>query len=575
MMSSSIPYMTDIAILGSGASGTHGLLEILSRLSAKRTALLEPVHITVIDRDQQFHAGLPYGHRSGRSSLLISDLEHFLPDRERSDFIDWLEERREEMLRWVEGGGAPGFALAEAMEVDWVLRHEQDIRESRWERLYLPRRLYGQHLAGLVSKAVEEARDVAEVEFVHGDIDEITHTVEDGVLLREHDGAGGTRFELHARSMLLAIGSPPIKELTVFDGESDSADDSTEDRLNSGIIGDLHEPSLEHVIERTRARLESLPMDQRDILLVGGNADALEFILASHRLRSATAARLHILCSRGRPHYWHHDRPGETASTPLLDRLFAAAEVGEPLRAQELSRTVKAELTAAIRKGNVNSTISALIGAVGSSLAYMDDYERCSMATEHGLMINDLLRRAGGDSLDLLVEGINDGTIDFVSGRFREARIAADRLVVTVDPPADSTRSADSSSTSPEQDYAVVVNGTGFERVTDTRSALLRQLLGSGIARASASRTGLVLDSSFRTASGIFVLGPLIAGHAQGTGAYWHIESVTRILSLADQVAEELVVDLLDRQTMDARVQVPAPEARNGRVFTYAPPASR
>ncbi|UZD62004.1 FAD/NAD(P)-binding protein [Brevibacterium sp. JSBI002] len=555
-MSSSVPYETDIAILGSGASGSHGLLEILTRLCDKQTSLLAPMRITVIERDRQFHSGLPYGHRSGRSSLLISDLEHFLPDRERSDFIDWLEDRREEMLRWAATGDAPASPLAEAVEIDWILRHEHDIRHSRWEGLYLPRRLYGQHLAELVADAVAKARNVASVDFVHGDIDEITHPAEGGVRLRERIGDGGTGFELHAHSLLLAIGSPPVKELTVLGGKRGAVFER--DSLDAGIIADLHEPSLEHVIERTWARLESLPEDQRDILLVGGNADALEFILASHRLRRATVARLHILCSRGRPHYWHHDRPGETASTPHLDRLFAAAEAGVPLRAQELSRTVAEELKAAIRKGNVNSTIAALIGAVGSSLAYMDDYERYSMATEHGLIINDVLRRAGGDSLDLLIEGIDDGTIDFVTGRFRDARIAADRVHVTLDLPADSTRAADSSANSPDRDYAVVVNGTGFERVTDTRSALLRQMLGTGLVRASASRTGLVLDSSFRAASGVFVLGPLIAGHTQGRAAYWHIESVIRILSLAGQVADELVADLLDRQTAETRMRIPA-----------------
>lgn len=561
MMSSSVPYLTDIAILGSGASGTHGLLKILSRISDNRASLLAPVRITVIDRDRQFHSGLPYGHRSGRSSLLISELRLFLPDCELSAFIAWLEQRREEMLRWAAEGSTPDSPLAEAMEIEWILRHEDDIRDGRWERLYLPRRLYGQHLAELVTEAVETARDIAEVEFVHADIDEITHTDDGGVHLSEHDGPGRTRFEVHARSLLLAIGSPPVKELSVVADGRDAGPDSAVTkrvRLESGIIADLHEPSLEHVIERTWARLDSLPKDQRDILLVGGNADALEFILASHRLRRATASRLHILCSRGRPHYWYHDRPGETASTPMLDRLLAAARAGEPLRALELSRTVKAELTAAMDNGNVNSTISVLIGAVGSSLAYMDNYERCSMATEYGLIINDLLRRAGGDSLDLLVEGVENGTIDFVPGRFREARITDNRVQVTVDPPADSKPAVESSSTVPAPHYAVVVNGMGFERVTDTRSALLRQMLGSGVVRASASRTGLVLDSSFRAASGIYVLGPLIAGHAHGTAAYWHIESVARILSLAGQVAEKLVVDLLDRQTLKARVPVPA-----------------
>lgn len=555
-MSSSATSTTDIAILGAGASGTHGLLQILKHLSVTSTAFVEPVRITLIDRDRQFHSGLPYGHRSGRASLLISDLGHFLPDAERGAFIDWLDERREEMLQWAADGEAPDSPLAEAMEIDWIRRHEHDIRHSRWNGLYLPRRLYGQHLAELVSDALTDTRGVASVDYVHADIDEITRSDDGGVRLSGVDGTHETRIELHARSLLLAIGSPPVRELTVVGGERGTT--AATDELGSGVIGDLREPSLDYVIARTRQRLESLPQDERTILLVGSNADALEFILASHWLRSSTAARLHILCSRGRPHYWHHDRPGEAASTPLLDRMFAASEAGEPLRAQDVSRTVAAELAAAIRNGNVNSTIAVLIGAVGTSLAYMDDYERYSMATEHGLIINGLLRRAGGDSLDLLSEGVADGTISFVPGRFREAEIVRDRVRVTVDPPTVAAPAAVSPLLAADRDYAVVVNGTGFERVTDTRSVLLRQLLGSGLARASASQTGLALDSSFRAAAGVFVLGPLIAGHTQGTAAYWHIESVIRILSLADQVAERLVADLLDRQPMGASVLAPA-----------------
>lgn len=228
-----------------------------------------------------------------------------------------------------------------------------------------------------------------------------------GATLRERSSDGEVQFEVHAHSVLLAIGSPPVRSLTVHDAPADVLEAPINTRpatahsglaavdslLDVGLVADIHTPEIEHVIAKIRARLESLPVEKRTILLIGGNADALEFLLASHGLRQDTGTRLVILASRGRPHYWHHDRPDEQASTPALDRLFEAAEAGTPLRARDLHAAVRAELSSALNRGNVNSTIAALITAVGSSLRYIDDFELCSMATDHGVAISDLLRR--------------------------------------------------------------------------------------------------------------------------------------------------------------------------------------
>lgn len=570
MTSDPSTHDVDIAILGSGASGTHGLLQILSLLTDRTSSFDDPVRITVIDRDQQFHSGIPYGHRSGRSSLLISAMESFLPDRERGDFISWLEERREEMLAWAADGRTPDSPLAEAMDRDWILRHEDEVRAGRWDDLYLPRRLYGQYLSELVERAVDEARGVAEVDFVHADVNEVISDGHGGARLRERSSDDGVQFELHAHSLLLAIGSPPVRHLAVSDAAVNAGPNtgaagqpSIDERLGTGLVADIHNPEIEHVVGKIRVRLESLPVEKRTILLIGGNADALEFLLASHRLRQDTGTRLHILSSRGRPHYWHHDRPGEQASTPTLDRLFATAEAGTPLRARDLHAAVRAELAAAMDQGNVNSTIAALITAVSSSLRYMDDFELYSMATDHGVAISDLLRRAGGDSLDFLTDGIADGTITCIPGRFREADVRDGMLFATVDQlPGSTLNSSDDAAgndarNDPDHGYAVIVNGTGFERVTDTRSPLLRQMLGSGTVRASASRAGLALDERFRAAPGIFVLGPLMAGHHHGSSAYWHIESVARIIGLADAVADSLVTETIAKHPRRQRLLTP------------------
>lgn len=539
-------HEVDIAILGSGASGTHGLLQILSLLAERKSSLDDVIRITVIDRDEQFHSGIPYGHRSGRSSLLISALENFLPDRERSEFISWLEERREEMLSWAAEDLPPDSPLAQAIDRDWILRHEDEVRARRWDGLYLPRRLYGQYLAELVERAIDMTRGFVEVDFVHADVNEVIGDGHGGSHLRESTSDGEVRFSLHACSMLLAIGSPPLRQLAVTDGDSTVIDD----HLATGFVDDIHIPAIEHVIERIKGRLMSLPIEKREILLVGGNADALEFLLASHRLRQDTGAGLTILSPQGRPHHWHHDRSVERAPTPIVDRLLESAATETPLRARELHAAVRAELAASVDHHSFKSKIEALIAEVGSSLAYMDDYELCSMATEHGRAISDLLRKAGGDAVDLLDEGISDGSIACVPGRFREALHLEGMLFADVDRPTASTLFPTvGAPNTPDHGYAVIINATGFERVTDTHSPLLRQMLGTGIVKPSASKAGLALDGSFRANPGIFVLGPLIAGHHHGSSALWHIESVVRIMQLAGKAAEELVTDTLSRRS--------------------------
>ena len=52
MMRNPSTHDVDIAVLGSGASGTHGLLRTISELRDRRTPFDDPIRITVIDRDE-------------------------------------------------------------------------------------------------------------------------------------------------------------------------------------------------------------------------------------------------------------------------------------------------------------------------------------------------------------------------------------------------------------------------------------------------------------------------------------------------------------------------------------------
>ena len=55
--------------------------------------------------------------------------------------------------------------------------------------------------------------------------------------------------------------------------------------------------------------------------------------------------------------------------------------------------------------------------------------------------------------------------------------------------------------------------------------------------RANDTGRGLAVDDELAAAPGLFVLGPLLAGTAQGADYIWFLENVTRIHQLAERVA--------------------------------------
>lgn len=572
--------ITDIAILGSGASGTHSLLRILDELDSTTGKM----SITVVDRDHQFHSGIPYGHRSGPSSLLITQLADFLPARELSDFTKWLDEHRDKIV------------ASSKIDSDWIAKHGDAIESGHWADLYLPRRIYGRYLRYRVDNAIQdaEARGTAHVRYVNADISEVipqndgTHvlrgrntlchstTVEgqSGEAAEQFSSSGSQTVEdydavsvvgvppveIRALTVVLAVGSPPVRRLQVSvraEGEStsvissDTSGNEATDQF-AGYVADVHSPAIGTVIERIRDRLHQIPPDRRRILVVGGNADALEFILASVGLRSETGAELTVLSTQGRPLHWRHEHEGECAEAPALGDYLDAIEQGAAPTARALLAAVEEDVARSILTGNDKATIATIIEVVSRVVGRMDDTELAEMADTFGLQISNQIRRAGGDAIDLIDSLTAEDAVAFEPGRFKSA--VGDRSMFTVEVQRPHYSDADSptkgglrTETLPRT-YSIIVNATGFETIPETRSRLLRQMQKTGIASASRSHAGLTTDSRFRTAEGIYVVGPLLSGFHHGGTAVWHAESVTRIIELAARIAPHIVTDTLSRR---------------------------
>ena len=76
----------DIAILGSGISCSLSLLHLLEKRLAQDQRV-KPIKIAVVEKNNEFWRGYPYGSRSSRNSLTITTLGEFVPEKEKKAFL--------------------------------------------------------------------------------------------------------------------------------------------------------------------------------------------------------------------------------------------------------------------------------------------------------------------------------------------------------------------------------------------------------------------------------------------------------------------------------------------------------
>jgi uncharacterized NAD(P)/FAD-binding protein YdhS len=127
--------------------------------------------------------------------------------------------------------------------------------------------------------------------------------------------------------------------------------------------------------------------------------------------------------------------------------------------------------------------------------------------------------------------------IDFEAGRYRHCRYSDPSFQVIATDGNGLDRILD-------QRFGAVIDATGFEKVSTARAPLIQQLLRDRIVNVSNSDAGLHVDSQFKAAPRLFVVGPLLAGNSNAGMLIWHAESVRRIISIAHAVAPWIAREL-------------------------------
>ena len=84
----------DLALIGSGLSSTYTLIEYINQIQSNPfyKNKKNPTKIVMFEKDSWLWGGIPYGQRSGYTTLIITPLDEFLPESELSPFVEWMSE---------------------------------------------------------------------------------------------------------------------------------------------------------------------------------------------------------------------------------------------------------------------------------------------------------------------------------------------------------------------------------------------------------------------------------------------------------------------------------------------------
>lgn len=396
LMTMITPPTFDVAFIGSGAACSMTLLEMADALLSSPSASPK-LRIAVVERDEQFWCGIPYGQRSSIGSLAIQKLDDFADEPEKAAYRIWLEQNKQ---RWLAFFQAEGGAAA----ARWICDNRDALDGNQWGELYLPRFLFGVFLSEQMIAAIAALgeRDLAEIVTIRAEA--MSAHSADGHYRIGLRPSGNGPTAIAAGKVVVAIGSPPTKAILASDSEPAFT-----------YINDFYSPGGESNVARLRDSLDRVESwEKRNVLVVGSNATSLEALyLMRHDARIRARVRSITVISRsGVLPYMICNQPPEF-DFPRLRTLLCT----EAIAAADLMSAIRDDLaTAEERSLNLADLYDAVAALFGQALHKMDLVQQEEFFCVHGMNFTKLVRRAGRDCRQASEELAADGTLSLLAG---------------------------------------------------------------------------------------------------------------------------------------------------------------
>lgn len=507
----------EFAFVGSGISSSFTLLHFLDQI--KNKPINDPIRIGIFDKEKDFFTGIPYGERSGSSSLLITSLKDFLPQPELGKFLFWLTNNKINLLKEFkeEGGELIG---------EWFLDNQRAILEDDWEDLFIPRRFFGRYLTQKITRKIREyeERGIIEVHLIQLTVENIIPLVNGYKIL------GASKAYL-AHSVILGIGSPPPKKVW---------NNTITDHHNLSLIADPYKKGINTTILEIKNFLKRNTGSKVNTLIIGSNASALEMLFKMND-HSAIANRIQkfiFISTQG--------LLPDSNSNKELGNIFKAQnllnlEYKLNLTAQEIGAAAFADLDQAAKMGiGAATSVLPISKAFGNLLNKLDTTELELFACHFGNEIGRRQRCAGMLYLQTINRLKHRNKFEHIAGRFQN--------LVAHNPHTFSFKYVDTKSNTEvryKDPINIIINCIGSETLNNPISKLYTNLINSGICVPNASYKGFKVNSGFEASKNFYVIGPLLSGNVINNKAVWHVEHCGRIIAFSKMLAGNLSKNVL------------------------------
>jgi len=504
----------DITFIGAGISTNFTLYKLFDKLGENN---LEPLRIAVFEKSEDVWKGLPYGSRSGKNALIITKLGDFLFGNIKDEFVKWLSENKEDLLK----------EYAENDENNWIGSNISKIEKGFWEDLYVPRKWFGKFLEERINIKVKDARrkNSAIVDVYKADVFNIKRSVfgfECYFRLTENNNES----KIICKKCVLAIGSLENRSLRInFD--------TTSLGKNYLFIQDPYENGLDNNINDLDGALKVNTRANNDIIIVGSNASSLEFLYNLSEKLLNKINQITVLSVTGEFPYLIKDTPNITDFVfTKLQQLSAK----EKIYAKEIIECAKYDLYEAKNNGiDISLLTSLLTSKVINLINILSIQEQENFVYYYGTELVKLIRRAGYDYFKVINKLTNEGKLRLIKGQYQGTSIDRTNTNLLVE------YIEDAGMNNKVENIKALINCSGFENINTTKSQLISNLILNGLIKRTNSGNGIIVDELLQSSDDFFVLGPLLAGNINSKIRLWHAESASRIDALSSDLAMTLI----------------------------------
>lgn len=520
--------LQDLIFIGGGLSCTLTLTYLLRHLLLRPNGLKgRRLKIVMVDANGDFGSGYPYG-RLAYPWFLLNETAATM---NVCGFIEWLSANRKSWVAALESCDHPAVRGWLSANRDALVKAEHE--PVHYSSLYFPRCIFGSFLQDVLTQALAQQQEcgLARVVLVKGKVSAISRTPNRDLRLLLADGK-----VMYSRRIILGLGSSSPKAMPHLE----NAPGYTHDLFREGSG-----PALAEKFHDTF----SPAVGRKIVALIGSNAAAMESLYVIRNTPAALRCldRIVVISPSG-------FLPDAVASGLHFEARHLQALTGRgKLNASELFLAASQDVADARRLALSPAEYSPRVCHTFRKLfTCLSSEERRCFVEEFGAQFTALNRHTPPEYSAATRELRAAGMLQVVRGHVheiaRDSAYAEFRLDV---------RGPDQART--QFRAQAIINCSGAGPLHSTSSQLLATILQdkSGIARMNSSNKGILVTENFEASDGVYVMGPLLAGHSGIRDWIWNLESAPRIEVLALRLADTLASEL-------GRVELPAQHELQG-----------